>query len=123
MIEGRVLRAILGVVAAVLLLSGCEDFDAAMMTMNDELSFADGYYYPDEHHSKAVEGDCPATWEFGRVNNQAYSRVINQGETDASVTVQWSAGSASEHYLEPGESTDFEYRSGSITPDSIDIEC
>lgn len=117
------MRKILIVVAALALMAGCEDFDAAMMTMSDELSFADGYYYPDEHHSEPLDGDCPGVWEYGRINNQAYARVINQGDTDASATITWSAGSVSEHYLEPGEASEFEYRSGSITPDTVEITC
>ena len=94
-----------------------------MMTMSDELSFADGYYYPDEHHSSPIEGDCPSVWDYGRVNNQAYARVTNQGDTDASVTIRWSAGADSELYLQPGETSDFEYRSGSITPEQVEIGC
>jgi hypothetical protein len=105
------------------LLGGCEDFDAAMMTLSDEMSFADGYYYPDEHHSSEIEGDCPSSWDYGRLDNQAYARATNLGDTDATVTIQWSAGSASTLYLQPGETSDFEYRSGSIIPRSVEISC
>lgn len=117
------LKAIVLAATALLLLGGCEDFDAAMMTMSDEMSFADGYYYPDEHHSNPIEGDCPSTWEYGRVNNQAYARVTNEGDTDATVTISWSAGAASTLYLQPDETSDYEYRSGSIIPQSVDITC
>lgn len=94
-----------------------------MVSLSDELSFADGYYYPDESHSEQLDGDCPSMWEYGRINNQSYARVHNTGEYDASITITWSAGSNSELYLAPGESSDYEYRSGSITPDRIEITC
>jgi hypothetical protein len=105
------------------MLCGCEDFDAAMLSLSDDLSFADGYYYDDEHHSTPIEGDCNASWDYGRVNNQAYARVMNGGNTDASFTITWSAGSPSEFYLAPGETSEFVYRSGLNIPNQVDVSC
>jgi len=117
------LKAFLLSAFAVTLLSGCADLDVALATMADELSFADGYYFPDESHTEALDGDCPVVWEYGRTNNQAYTRVRNTGDYEATVTINWSAGSASTLYLQPDEISAFEYRSGSITPDRLEVSC
>jgi hypothetical protein len=115
-------RRVLLVFSAVVL-CGCEDFDAAMVSLSDELSFADGYYYDDEHHSDPIDGDCPSLWEYGRVGNQAYARVTNRGSSDVSATITWTAGAPIELYLAPGEVSDFIYRSGSNIPQSVEVTC
>ena len=113
----------LAAIAAALALCGCEDFDAALVYLSDELSFADGYYYDDEHHSSQIEGECEGTWDYGRVNNQAYARVTNRSDSDISATITWSAGSPSEFYLGPGETSEFVYRSGSNIPREVEVTC
>jgi len=116
-------RVMCAVAVGGLLLSGCADFSTALVTLSDELSYAEGYYYDDEHHRSVIDGDCPAVWEFGRVNNSTYSRIINRTDGPISVTTFWSTGLETTTYLEAGETGPFEYNSGSITPDSVEIAC
>ena len=94
-----------------------------MVSLSDDLSFADGYYYDDEHHSSPIEGECSAEWDYGRVDNQAYARVTNNGYSDASFRIMWSAGSPSEFYLAPGDTSEFIYRSGSNIPTRVEVTC
>ncbi|MEY4783448.1 MAG: hypothetical protein RIR41_1383 [Pseudomonadota bacterium] len=121
--RGRILKRILIVATAALALCACEDLDAAVVALSDDLSIADGYYYDDVHDSSPIDGDCNAEWDYGRVNNQTYARVTNNGYSDASFRVTWTAGPPSEFYLAPGDTSEFVYRSGSNIPKRVEVTC
>ena len=105
------------------LMSGCADLATGLAMYADELDAQNGYYYPDQHFSDALEGDCPGLWEYGRVNNQAYQRVRNQGDTTGEYTLTWSSGTESHVTLEPGETSEFFYMTPSVIPEHVHVEC
>lgn len=105
------------------MLAACADMATGLAMYSDQLAMEQGSYWDDEHHSDSLTGDCPAFYEFGRVNNQTYFRVRNLADTDSSLTLTWSSGSESSFYLQPGETSDFVYMTPSVTPDHIAASC
>ncbi|MDP3378965.1 MAG: hypothetical protein Q8S53_11415, partial [Brevundimonas sp.] len=63
--------------AACALLGGCAELVTGMAAFSDQLDAENGAWWPDEHHSDRMDGECPAFSEYGRVNNQTYYRVRN----------------------------------------------
>lgn len=113
----------LAAISVALLTAGCVELTEGLMMYNDQLQAEQGNYFPDEHHSQDDTGNCPARWDYGRVNNQSYQRITNLGEEPASYTLIWSTGSESSAYLAPGETSEFFYNSPSIIPESVKAEC
>lgn len=110
-------------VAAIALTGGCEDLATGMAMYADQLDAEQGNYYPDQHFSRTLEGDCPAFSEYGRVNNQTYWRIRNTGTVVTSYTLTWSTGIEDSAYLQPGETSEVFYKTPSILPDQLLGEC
>jgi len=109
--------------AACALLGGCAELVTGMAAFSDQLDAENGAWWPDEHHSDRMDGECPAFSEYGRVNNQTYYRVRNLGSRSATMTVTWSTGLTSSFSLAPGETSQFVYMTPSVTPRRIEAEC
>lgn len=109
--------------AACALLGGCAELATGLAAYSDQLDAENGAWWPDEHHSDRLDGDCPAYSEYGRVNNQTYYRVRNLGRDPATATVTWSTGLTSEFWLQPGETSQFVYMTPSVTPRQIAVQC
>lgn len=110
-------------VAALPLLAGCAELATGLAAYSDQLSLENGGYYPDEHFSQSTGPDCPALWEYGRVNNQSYARARNTGSTYETITLEWSSGLISSFGLGPGETSQFFYMTPSVLPDGIQVDC
>ena len=110
-------------VAACALLGGCAEMATGLAAYADQLDAESGAWWPDEHHTDRLDGDCPAYSEFGRVNNQTYYRVRNLARTSASMTMTWNTGLTSTFYLEPGQTSDFVYMTPSVTPSHLSVQC
>ena len=111
------------VIAAILPLASCVELATSLAMAADEMSFADGSYYEDHGGSQALTGSCPGNWEYGRVNNQTYQRVTNTADTTADYILTYNTGYTIEVSLSPGETSEFFYMSGSITPETVEVSC
>ena len=110
-------------IAACALLGGCAEMATGLAAYADQLDAESGAWWPDEHQTDRLTGDCPAYSEFGRVNNQTYYRVRNTGSRSATMTMTWSTGVTSTFWLEPGQTSDFVYMTPSVTPSHLSVEC
>ena len=111
------------VIAAMLPLASCVELATSLAMVADDMSLADGSYYDDQSNSQRLTGSCPGNWEYGRVNNQTYQRVTNNADTTADYVLTYNTGYTVEVSLAPGETSEFFYMSGSITPENVDVRC
>lgn len=116
-------KSVFAVAAMAPLLCGCADLATGLAMYSDQLAAEQGSYYDDQHFSSAMNGDCSAHWERGRMNNQSYQRVRNTSPVPVNYTLEWSSGYENTVYLDPGQASEIFYMTPSVTPTGIRADC
>ncbi|MES2833104.1 MAG: hypothetical protein V4707_00180 [Pseudomonadota bacterium] len=114
----------LAIAALMPALGGCAEMATVMAMTADQMAAENGQYFEDDYDSMYFgDGDCQGWGEQGVSNNQGYARVTNRGSLAGTFKMTWSSGYETEFWLEPGQASDIQYMTPSLTVSSWSWDC